>query len=119
MLEGIARDHGKLPPWEEHASKGSWGKVSGDNPSMMYANVLMETMDEDGDKLLQEEEFVSYLAKTMMKEKAADEMRTANAVFEGELEIDEDVDQLDPDLKRSLMNEVFFILEMELPFIGV
>ena len=119
MMEGIARDHGKLCPWEEHASKGSWGKVSGENPSMVYANVLMDIMDEDGDDLLQEEEFVSYMAKTMMKEKAAEEMRQAQGVSLDDFDMEDDVADMDPDLKRSLMSEMFHVLEMELPFIGV
>ena len=59
------------------------------------------------------------MAKTMMKEKAAEEMRQAQGVSLDDFDMEDDVADMDPDLKRSLMSEMFHVLEMELPFIGV
>ena len=55
----------------------------------------------------------------MMKEKAAEEMRQAQGVSLDDFDMEDDVADMDPDLKRSLMSEMFHVLEMELPFIGV
>ena len=118
MIEGIATEHGKLCPWEDYQQKGGAGKLEGDHAARVFGQIFMDTMDEDGDGLLQEEEFVTYMAKTMMKEKAAEEMRKAAGASFDDFDLEDGIDSMDPDLKRNLMNEMFHVIELELPFIG-
>ena len=114
MIEGIAGHHETLPPWEDHAAAGSWKKVAGENPKKLFGRVLMEVMDEDGDGLLQEEEFVSYMAKTIMRTRAAEETRTGDVTYD-ELESS----GISPEQKKLLLGEMLHIMEMELPYIGL
>ena len=55
---------------------------------------------------------------TGMKEKAAEEMRKAAGASFDDFDLEDGIDSMDPDLKRNLMNEMFHVIELELPFIG-
>ena len=74
-------------------------------------------MDEDGDGKLQEEEFVSYMAKTVMKTRAAEETRSGEITFD-DFE-DQSVNGVTPEQKKSFLGEMLHIIEMDLPYIGV
>jgi Ca2+-binding EF-hand superfamily protein len=117
MIEGIATHHEALPPWQDHAAVGSWQTTDGENPSVIFGKVFMDVMDEDGDGKLQEEEFVSYMAKTVMKTRAAEETRSGEITFD-DFE-DQSVNGVTPEQKKLFLCEMLHIIEMDLPYIGV